>query len=312
MRDISQFEVLNIKSNCFDILISSFVSWLKGEFGFLYKKCLGFTYLPGSKRIGESICVQKGDIIEEALSNGVFINFYENITESKLLMLLREFNPLILEIDGYLCSWRNTYQKIHKPYEVLVFEYDARNRQFICMDIFQRNHNLRLSMEFILKNFTRIISVSGDSKKYEKLEAQNYLISVVSNLCPACATSSTQHLYSFTYDLPEVIDLQQEIEGYEEVDIINCPIVWNFKNIAWSFYHFIYLLNFISKVEMKEFIDISKKILNYFELISNLLIYRIIKKQFLFSTNLIKKYLWRSVCEEELLIKKLLMYCNLK
>ena len=312
MRDVSQFKLLNIKGDCFDIIVSSIVAWLKGEYRFLFKKCLGFAYNTIYSCIGERMNPYKGDIIEAAIDNRIKVNFYKKINYGLLFSLVKEVNPLMLEVDGYNCIWRNTYQKIHKNHYILVFDYSEEIEQFICMDMFPENNNLRLSPEFIMENTIRIISLSEDRIGYQILEAEDYLSQIVLSFHRDCTISSMQHLRIFIEKLPGIIDLKKELLGYEEVDVVYCPIVWNLKSIIWSFNQFLYLLNFISPNKMKKFIDIVKKIIINFEIITNQIIMRIIRKEYLLSTDKMKRYLGKVLSDEEKLIEGLELFCNEK
>ena len=136
MRDVSKFKLLDIKGDCFDILVASFTNWIKGEYRFLFCECLGFEYIQNNLCVGKGIYVKKGDIINQVFDNGLLVEFYINICESELKFLLESFNPLIMEFDCYDCYWRDTYRKLHNSHYVIIWNYDKALNELICMDTF--------------------------------------------------------------------------------------------------------------------------------------------------------------------------------
>lgn len=310
MRDVSKFKLLDIKGDCFDILVASFTNWIKGEYRFLFCECLGFEYIQNNLCVGKGIYVKKGDIINQVFDNGLLVEFYINICESELKFLLESFNPLIMEFDCYDCYWRDTYRKLHNSHYVIIWNYDKALNELICMDTFPEIHNLKIDCSFAVKKAKRTLVFRENVGKFQLYTPQKCLAKLVSCIRPSYRIIMVEQMQKFIRKLPDSIDLRKEMCGYENLEIFHIPIISNLKRLSWSFSQFQYLLEYVCDEKLNDCYVLANNIIENFEIMINYIILVIIRKEQILMTKTLKKYLGKVVYQEEILMKKLLIYCD--
>lgn len=310
MRDISEFKLLDIKGDCFDILVASFTNWIKGEYRFLFCECLGFEYIQNNLCVGKRICVKKGDIINQVFDNGLLVEFYIDMYESKLKFLLENFNPLIMEFDCYDCYWRDTYKKLHNSHYIIIWNYDTDLKELICTDTFPQMHNLKIDCSFAVKKAKRTLVFKKNVSNFQLDTPQKCMAKLVSSIGPSYHIIMVEQLQKFIHKLPDSIDLRKEMCGYENLEIFHIPIISNLKRLSWSFSQFQYLLEYVCDEKLNDCYVLANSIIENLEIMVNYIIIRIIRKEYILMTKTLKKYLRKVVCQEKVLMKKLLIYCN--
>jgi hypothetical protein len=308
MRDISDFNLLDIKGDCFDMIIASFAQWLKGEHRFLFIDCLGFNILQVGNTLGERIYVDKGDIIAAANKNGIATDFHdsEDLDINKIVSLINEYNPLVLELDEYDCYWRKNYLKIHRKHYVLLMEYSEVSTKFKCIDTFPNDATLTLLREFVTEKVSKIICLS-DTKETTK---KNNLIE---SLAPTMQKFNNSNKFGSIWDryfllVEEIIascSLEREVQGFEDVEIIFTPLIWNLKNVLFSFNQYQYFLEYIDAEVTKPLIQQLELIMQSWEIAINIFTLSIIRKDYSFKKDKVQKYLRKAIDEEKKFIDQL-------
>lgn len=309
MNKTNKFQVLDIKGDCFEILIASFCYWLKGEYRFLFCECLGFEFVAKNKYIGEKFKVKKGDIVEHAIRNGLEIKSYMNLDTFELKTLLRESHLLIIEFDAFDCYWRNSYEKVHDSHYIVVWKW-GENDSLICIDTFPQKDNLQIKCTFAVNIARRIISICEDEKRngvYSPYECIEKLVSFLNHFSDY---GMLNEMKRFVQELPETIHLKDETDGCENLDVFYIPIIANLKKLSWSYYQFKNLLSYIANEKLDVCNYLSDEIIRELEITTNYIILRILRKENVFSAHEIKKHLGKVVCKEENLEKNLLAYCE--
>lgn len=310
MRDVTKFTLLDIKCDCFETLVASFSNWIKGEYRFLFCECLGFEWVKDNLCIGKRIKVKKGNIIEHAVENGLVVDFHIDVDESKLKYLLKSFTPIILEIDTYDCYWRDSYKKLHESHYVIAWDIDVYSKSIVCTDTFPRKDNLKIDYGFILNTAKRAITIIENVKEFQFYSPQKCISKLVSNINRSDEARMLNQMKKFIQEFPNLIDLAQEMYGYESLEIFYIPIVSNLKKISWSFYQFQYLLKYVSDIKLDDCYCLADDIIKSFEFMANYIILRILRKENIVQTSTLLKYLRKVFCKEEILVKNLLEYCK--
>jgi hypothetical protein len=311
MRDISNFSLLDIKGDCFDMLIASFTAWLKGEYRFLFTESLGFRFNKEGHTLGDKIIIAKGDIVDIAIRNGMIIkiNKASTVSQEALLSMVDTYSPIILEIDGHDCPWRNTFQKIHRLHYILLLKYDTHANTFSCIDTFPTNNDLTISLDFMLKRAKRFIVLLTDDKKVIRLKHKDYFLTTIERYSNKDVIGSYfDHLNLFIESFGNTIDLQKETKGLDAIEMIHVPLIWKLKNYVWSFSQYQYLLEYINEKDFGELKNILQKIINCWEIVISILAMKIIRKDTLVYTEKIQEYIKKAVKDEELFIERLSTY----
>lgn len=309
MNKTNKFQVLDIKGDCFEILIASFCYWLKGEYRFLFCECLGFEFVAKNRHIGKKFKVEKGDIIEHAIQNGLDVKSYVDIDKFELKTLLRKNHLLIIEFDAFDCYWRNSYEKIHDSHYIVVCRW-GENNNLICIDTFPQKDNLQIKCTFAVNKAKRIISISEDRKQIGVYSPCECIVKLVSYLKHFSENGVLNQMKLFVQELPELIDLKNEMAEYENLDIFYIPIIANLKKLSWAYYQFKNLLSYILNEKLDVCNYLADDIIRELEITTNYIILRFLRKEYVFSTREIKKHLGKVVCKEENLEKNLLAYCE--
>lgn len=308
MRDISNFNLLDIKGDCFDIIIASFAQWLKDEYRFLFIDCLGFNVLETGNTLGERIYVDKGDIIDAANVNGIGTSFYESgdIDINKIISLLNDYNPLVLELDEYNCYWRKNYLKLHRKHYVLLLDYSLSAAEFKCIDTFPNDETLTLPEEFVSEKFSKIICLINNKSPIKK-----YILSEC--ITPTIVKFNIRNKLGSIWDryflmVEEMItsfSLEEEVQGFEDVDILFIPLIWNLKSILFSFNQYHYYLEYIDNEITRPLIHQLDLITENWEIAINILTISIIRKNYCFPKDRVQNYLRKAIDDVKTFYNKL-------
>jgi len=308
MRDISNFSLLDIKGDCFDMIIASFAQWLKGEYRFLFIDCLGFNILETGNTLGERIYVDKGDIIDAANKNGIATDFYEScdLDINKITYLLNEYNPLVLELDEYDCYWRKNYLKIHRKHYVLLLEYSLTLVKLKCIDTFPNDDTLTLPGEFVKEKVSKIICLSDNRQPTKKYNLSESIAPTIEKFNNSNKIGSMWDRYFLLVEeMITSFSLESEVQGFEDVDIIFTPIIWNLKSILFSFNQYQYFLEFINTEITKPLIQQLELIMHSWEIATNIMTLSIIRKDYSFKKEKVQEYLRKAIDEEKRFIDQL-------
>lgn len=300
MRDISNFNLLDIKGDCFDIIIASFAQWLKGEYRFLFIDCLGFNILETGNTLGERIYVDKGDIIDAANKNGIGISFYESgdIDINKITSLLNDYNPLVLELDEYDCYWRKNYLKIHRKHYILLLDYSLSMAEFKCIDTFPNDDTLTLPEEFVSEKVSRIICLFDNKSPIKMYKLSEYITPtlVKFNICSKFG-SIWDRYFLLVEEMITSFSFEDEVQGFEEVNILFIPLIWNLKSILFSFNQYQYYLEYIDNEISRSLIYQLDLIEENWEIAINILTISIIRKNYCFPKDKVQNYLRKAIDE---------------
>ncbi|MDF2841824.1 MAG: hypothetical protein K0R00_250 [Herbinix sp.] len=280
MRTNNNFYLIDIKSDCIDMIISSYTLWLNNEYRYLFTECLGFKIDHEQNTWGNRIIIDKGDLLDIAIREKMLKAIQikrEDLNLSSLIDLTAEYSPILIKIDEYKCKWRKNYKKIHKNHFLLVTEYTDKSGVFRCIDTYPTDYNLILSYDEIRDNSIEILcidsNVGGLINKSKhlfdpiitKLQHKDYI-----------GTMLDRKLY-FAQQIRYNFEIKDELYGYENLDIIEIPIVRKFKSIAWSWHQIKYLLEYMNDCEMNQLFNILEHIIIEWEKITNILVMKIIR-----------------------------------
>lgn len=298
MRDISNFNLLNIKGDCFDVIVASFANWLKGEYRYLFIDCLGFGLLESGTTIGEKIFVSKGDIVSVANKNGIEITVYDmkNLSVTDLYSLLSMFNPIVIEFNEYDCSWRKNYKKLNRKHFVLVLKYCQESEDFICIDTIPTDNSLKISQKQIISHAKKIICFSNNMDPIADIDVEKSLLYPMRIFSSKDKFGSIWDRFNlFIDDMLTWDSLKQELQMYADVDIVNMPLIWNLKNIQFSFTQYKLFLEYTGFDETGSLFEIIDRITKKLEIAINVLILSIIRDECFSAIEKIRLYLKLSV-----------------
>jgi hypothetical protein len=241
---------------------------------------LGFKIDHEQNTWGNRIIIDKGDLLDIAIREKMLKAIQikrEDLNLSSLIDLTAEYSPILIKIDEYKCKWRKNYKKIHKNHFLLVTEYTDKSGVFRCIDTYPTDYNLILSYDEIRDNSIEILcidsNVGGLINKSKhlfdpiitKLQHKDYI-----------GTMLDRKLY-FAQQIRYNFEIKDELYGYENLDIIEIPIVRKFKSIAWSWHQIKYLLEYMNDCEMNQLFNILEHIIIEWEKITNILVMKIIR-----------------------------------
>lgn len=302
MSQINEFKLLDIKSDCFDMIIASYAKWLKGEYRFLFSNSLGFGFNDSERKLGDKIYVDKGDIIEPVIKNGMQVIFYNKNTEEIHASVNRD-HPVVVELDEYCCYWRLNYQKIHKKHYVILLSYSYNSNVYSCLDTIPNSTNLILSNEFVRNNAKRIYSIFDNGNDICETDFYNAFFPIITKY----SSIGMWVQYSMFIDAIDNCSLQEEMKGYEDVDVIHIPLIWNMKNIAFSYNLFQNYLEYVDQDRLTYLIDKLHTIKQYWDIATNILIISFVRKKFDFPREDVKEYLRKAINEMKGFIDQLSM-----
>ncbi|MBS5842957.1 MAG: hypothetical protein KIC77_05685 [Clostridiales bacterium] len=298
MRDVSKFELLNVKGDCFDIIVASFAKWLKGEYRHLFIDCLGFGLSESGETVGEKIFVAKGDIIATANKNGINTSVYnmKNLYITDICCLLCELNPIVMEFDEFDCSWRKNYRKLHRKHFILIFKYCIETGSFICTDTIPTDGYLKLSQEYIASFAKKVICLSDNMNPIAPIDMKQSLSYSIRKFSDRDKFGSIWDRFNlFIDDMLTIKSLEKESLLFTDVDIVNMPLIWNLKNIQFSFEQYKLFLNFTSFSGTKELFELINGIIKDLEIAINVLILSIIRNEYFLSIEKVRSYLRSAV-----------------
>ena len=308
MRDITKFNVMDdLPSDCFDMLVASFANWLRQDYRFLYAECLGVKIDRKGKSLGEVLQIDKGDILKLAFQNGLAVHIHPmtDMHMKELLCLLYQFNPLMAELDEYDCNWRKNYQKLHRCHYILLQRYEESEKQFICTDTYPTQDNLVLSVEFIMNHVRRLLCFWDNKKTVPAPVAHLCLQSVFEKYRTKDEIGTVKDRMEWIAAHLGRWRIANEIEGYEDVDLLYIPVIWKLKNIQWSYKQFALFLSFIAQDTSEISQVYVSEILACWEIIVNAVSLNILRKSETLPVTTIRSNLRKAVYIEELMFEEL-------
>ena len=290
--NMKDFKLLNIKSDCFDMIIASYTMWFKGEYRFLFFDSLGFSYSETSVRFGDRFFVDKGDIVEIAMQHDIKIILYDNLSEKNISEMLVE-HSIVLELDEYNCYWRDNYKKIHRKHYVILMKQDEYFERYKCIDTFPNGYELLLSKVFITENAMGFFAISDDVSQYirTKTDCCNSIHLLVEKF-------SQKNIYEQYIMFLNGIDdcvLAKELEGFENVNVIHVPLIWSLKSIVFSYYQFQYYLEYINDHRFLIIMDKLRFACRCWEIATNMITMSLIKGDFAFPKEKAKEYFGKGI-----------------
>lgn len=298
MRDASRFELLDIKGDCFDIIIASFAQWLKGEYRYLFIDCLGFGLSENGTTIGEKIYVAKGDIIAAANENGLEAALYDmkNLYVGDLYHLLSELNPIVAEFDEFDCRWRKNYRKLHRKHFVLIFKYCMEAESFICTDTNPYDNSLKLSLGEITLFAKKIMCLWENAHPISSIDLKKSLSYPIHTFSGRDKFGSIwERLHLFIDDMLTLQALEAESHLFANMDIVNMPLIWNLKNVQFSFEQYRQFLEFADFTGTKDLINVINQIIKELEIAISVLGLSIIRKEQFLSIEKVRLHLRTAV-----------------
>lgn len=299
MNKLKEFKILDIKSDCFDLIVASYAKWLKGEYRFLFSNSLGFGFNNSKSKVGEKIYVDMGDIIELANNNGIQVVFYKNIED--IGMVLNGGYPVVVELDEYYCYWRINYQKLHKKHYVILLEYYYDSGFFSCLDTMPTLTNLSLSNDFVLNNSQRLFSFLNNNNSICTIDLNNAFSHTISKF----SREEIWNQYSMFVESMDNCSLRYELKGYEDVDVIHIPLIWNMKKISFSYNLFQSYLEYVKKDKLMHSINKLHTIKQNWDIATNILTISFVRNDFDFPKDKVKEYLRKAIYEIKGLIGQL-------
>ncbi|MCL2050380.1 MAG: hypothetical protein FWG91_01415 [Lachnospiraceae bacterium] len=310
---MKKFMLLDIKCDCFDMLIASFAAWLKNEYRFLFTECIGFHFNMEGRTLGDKIMKSKGDIVDIAIRHGIDIKILDinQLGKERFLAYLKVYNPVILEVDGYDCYWRDTFQKIHRSHYILLVKFDIESASLSCIDTFPTKEGVTIKLDFAMQRAKRFIYVSADENEIVKLESKNYLVPSTERYMQKDGIGTFfDHMDLFINSIESQIDLENEIKGISVSDIIYVPLIWNLKNQSWSYAQFQYLLEYINAKELDNMERVIEEIIKSWEIVIGIIAMKIIRKEKIMNAEKMKGYLRKAVNDEKHFADLLSAYVN--
>lgn len=305
MSIINDFELLNIKCDCFDLIVASYAYWTKGEYRFLFSNPLGLGINDNGEPLGNKVYLNKGDIVELAKQNGIDILFYTP-EYKKLRCSVNKDNPVIVELDEYNCYWRKNYHMLHKKHYVVLTNYSLSSNDYFCIDMFPNSKKLTLTHEFITSNAKGFISFATNKTRIVKPQLQYAFFETVNKFSDSKAW---EPYYTFIDEIQNC-SLLDEIKGYDNVDVINVPLVWKLKNIIFSYCQFKYYMEYIDKEKTVIMVDVLNKIKQYWEIATNIIIISFFRNNYEFPRKKVNENLRKAIKEMRGFINQLSFFSN--
>ena len=313
MRDTSDFRLLDdLPSDCFDMLVASFAKWLTNEYRFLYAECLGIKVNMEGSPLGDILLIDKGDILENANRHGIAvqIQWLNGLENEKLLDLLSQRNPLMLELDEYNCYWRKNYKRIHRCHFILLHRIDLRESVFICTDTYPTQQHFILPLDFIIQYGLRVLSFWNKEAPPQEINPCAILQPLILKYYRKDDIGTAADRLNWLIDQIPNFNISNEVKGYQDVDAIYIPVIWKLKNIQWSYKQFQYLLDFLDMKQTANLHDYLLRVSKYWEIITNSLTLSIIRKEEIFPSGTIQENLRKVVYNEERMFEALRHICE--
>lgn len=313
MRDDKNFKLLDIKSDCIDMVIASFALWLTGEYRYLFQDCLGFKIDNSQATWGKKIYIDKSDIVTVAIESNELKIIHINkpkLSLENIMELLDCYNPLVLQVDEYYCKWRKNYSKIHRFHYILITGFISETGSFQCVDTYPTN-KIVLSFDEILKYSLRVFYIDRADNHSRSKQRKDLLSPSLRKFEERDEYGSVfERTLYFSEEISNNFNYKKEVEGYDNIELIFIPIIWKLKNIVWSWYQFEYFINYINDPHVNTLIKQVKEIQRGWEIITNIIIMRIVKKDNSYMSDSIRKKFNLIVSREQDLAKKISEYSD--
>lgn len=306
MRDITDFCLMDdLPSDCFDMLVASFAKWIKNEYRFLYIGCLGVKINTEGKNLGDILIIDKGDILDNALKNGMAAHIHpvEGLTTEMIHKLLNHLNPLMLELDEYDCWWRKNYLKIHRFHYILIHHFVAKEAVFDCTDTYPTHEHLYLSMVFVQQCGKRILCFRDKGEPPQKPDIGLHLLPLVHKYQKQKKIGSAEGDLNWLATHITELDISLEVKGFQNVDILYIPVIWKLKNIQWSYKQLYLLLTYLGLDQSIKLNGYITKVSANWEIITNVMSLSIIRKTDTYPVRTLQENLRKVVYYEELLFE---------
>lgn len=318
MRDIADFRLLDdLPSDCFDMLVASYSQWLKKEHRFLYAGCLGAKFNTRGATLGDILTVDKGDILDNAQSNGLAVRVCPKscLSAEKLRNLLDRYNPLMAELDEYDCAWRANYRKLHRYHYILLRGFVQEEDRFLCIDTYPTRDDFSLPAAYIVKHVLRILCFWDDHKIPPISDPRRFLKTAIQKYYGSNVAQSDRERLERLAARFDALSVADEVKGYEDAAPLYVPAIWKLKNIQWSYKQFEMLLAYIGMDQSQKIQEYLSEISVGWEILTNALTLRIIQKSAVLPAAAILENLRKAINFEELMFMELRYmydygYCN--
>ena len=212
--------------NCTEDSLATIMAYIKKEYILLFKDAWYFNYIrpsekQGIDKIGPYLNFD-GRVIAnfEALSryHGVRYNYHaanENINMYLIIKSELQLNkPVAIDIDGFVCPWLTSFQKVHIDHGIVISEMDFINKTFVCVDSFYQKNKVILPFEYFDKGVLGLYL-------YELTNADKYIwYEILENILLNYEKyKSIDKLIDFKNDFEIYFDFSKEIAGYSSYEV---------------------------------------------------------------------------------------------
>ena len=195
---------------------------------------------------------------------------------------------------------------LHKKHYVVLKNYSHRSNDYFCVDLFPNSKGLTLANEFIDSNAKGYITFATNKTPIVKPQLQCAFFETVNKFSDSKAW---EPYYTFIDEMQNC-SLLDEVKGYDNVDIINVPLVQKLKNIIFSHCQFQYYMEYIDKEKTVVLVDVLNKIKQYWEITTNIIIISFFRNNYEFPRKKINENLRKAIQEMRGFINQLSFFSN--